>query len=57
MATIETPEKAAPVTVRALTPIRHDGELVPTGDTLKLPPSDADALVAAGFAERVGKAK
>lgn len=57
MATAKETKKAAPVTVRALTPIRHDGEVVPAGDTLELPATDAAALVDAGFAEPVREAK
>ena len=57
MAVTKETKKAAPVTVRALAPIRHDGEQVPVGDTLELPATDADALVAAGYAEPVREAK
>lgn len=55
MATAKKPE--TPVTVRALAPIRHDGEDIAPGDKLELPATEAKRLVDAGSAETVREAK
>ena len=44
-------EDGADVLVRALTPILHDGEAFCAGDTLRLTPAQASALLVQGYAE------
>jgi len=46
-------EPEAMVQIRALTPVRHDGQDLPEAQVLEVNASAADELVAAGLAELV----